>query len=83
VPTLLTPNRIAPLERHLAVAVAAQVVDGGAFAGEPAAEGVARGCWGRDGGLVGFAGHSNDSVCGLWKKVLCAFARLRLVEWRG
>ena len=45
-PTLLTPDGIAPLERHLAVTVAAQVVDGGAVAGEPAAEGVARGCWG-------------------------------------
>ena len=62
-PTFLAPNGIAPLERHFTVAVAAQVVDGGAFGGEPAAEGVARRCWGGNRGLVSFAGHSCDFVC--------------------
>lgn len=70
--TLLAPNGITPLQRHLAIAVAAEIVDGGAVAGKPTAKGVARGCWGRDRGLVGFARHVCDSVYGYLEKLgLC------------
>jgi hypothetical protein len=53
--TLLTTNRIALLQRNLGVAVAAQVVDRGAFDLNTASEGIAAGRWGCGGDLVGFA----------------------------
>jgi hypothetical protein len=55
--TLLTTNRIALLQRNLGVAIAAQVVDRGAFDLDATSEGVAAGRWSRGGDLVGFARH--------------------------
>lgn len=60
VPALLAPNGIASLQRDLAVAVAAHIVDGGPLAGKAATERIAGGLRGGNGGLVGFARH----VCG-------------------
>jgi hypothetical protein len=58
--TFLAPDRISSLQRDFGVAVAAQVVDGGALDGDPGLEGVASRCryGGRD--LICFARH----VCG-------------------
>jgi len=62
-PTLLTPNRIAPLKRYLAIAVTTQVIDRWAVDAGAAAEGVAGWLRGCDGGLIGFAGHFCGVLC--------------------